>query len=100
MAGLDPAIHLLERALRKRWDARASPRRRGFGPAGGSSPRLTKSHLVTAPGSAAHRFAKSYALRCVRGMVLLPHQYQRIDAVGHAAPLRVVVGLEAPGLAA
>jgi hypothetical protein len=35
MAGLDPAIHLLKKSLAKKMDTR------GFGPAGGSSPRMT-----------------------------------------------------------
>jgi len=36
IAGLDPAIHLL-----KRWMPGPSPRRSGFGRAGGSSPGMT-----------------------------------------------------------
>jgi tRNA 2-thiouridine synthesizing protein A len=42
MAGLDPAIHLSKGSCEDGWMRGPSPRRRGFGPAGGSSPRMTQ----------------------------------------------------------
>ena len=42
MPGLDPGIHPPSQELFARgWIAGPSPRRRGFGPAGGSSPAMT-----------------------------------------------------------
>src|SRR4051812_20010286 len=59
MAGLGPAIHLLlEKCLRRWMDARVKPAH-------------DEVLFCYGPGSAAHRFAKSCALRCVRGTVPL-----------------------------
>src|SRR5436305_2088938 len=53
IAGLDPAIHPLRKTLcEDRWIRGPSPRRRGFGPAGGSSPRMTGREIrCTASGT-------------------------------------------------
>ena len=85
MAGLDPAIHPFRKCvLRRGWIRGPSPRRSGFGRAGGSSPRMTQLRFPDAaqraallrragivpdtavrygPGSAAHQAAKG-AARC------------------------------------
>ena len=50
------------------------------------------------PGSAAHRFAKSYALRCVRGTpsMKIPRARQDPDIARVADFLRGIVGVFAP----
>src|SRR5689334_22290295 len=54
MAGLDPAIHLFERVLRRLMDARVKPAH-------------DEVCFLYGPGSAAHQAAKGGPLRCVRG---------------------------------
>src|SRR4051794_12543475 len=49
IAGLDPAIRLWKDSREQGWMRGPSPRRSGYGRAGGSSPRLTRVVFVTPP---------------------------------------------------
>jgi hypothetical protein len=72
LAGLVPAIHVVLCALQKKdVDARDKP---------GHDEVCVRYD----PGSAAHRFAKSYALRCVRGTPPLPSFLSVMFVVFHA----------------